>query len=63
MGVERTTYSELRKTLWQAMHDAEDAYIEMREGGASDDELAAGRRCDEALTTAWRLAGILADEV
>jgi hypothetical protein len=59
----KPTYSDLRKTLLQAMRDADDAYIEMRDGGASDDALAAGRRCIEALTTAWRLAGALADEV
>lgn len=58
-----TTYSDLRKTLLQAMRDVEDAYLQMREAGASDDDLARGRRCDEAITTAWRLAGVLADEV
>ncbi|WP_062223289.1 hypothetical protein ACP4J4_14125 [Aureimonas ureilytica] len=58
-----TTYSDLRKSLWQAMREAEDAYLKLRdEAGASDDDLALGRRCDEAITVAWRLAGILADE-
>ncbi|WP_427023290.1 hypothetical protein ACP4J4_02760 [Aureimonas ureilytica] len=57
-----TTYSDLRKTLLQAMRDAEDAYIEMREAGASDEDLALGRRCEDVITTAWRIAGGLAGE-
>lgn len=56
------TYSDLRKTLTQMLRDSEDAYIAMREAGASDEDLALGRRCDEAITTAWRIAGGLAGE-
>lgn len=56
-------YSDLRQTLWQALRQAEEAYVQMRDAGASDDELKAGRRCQDAVAVAWRIAGSLADEV
>lgn len=58
-----TGYSDLRKTLLQAMRDAENAFLRMHdEDGASDDDLAIGRKCEDAITTAWRMADTLADE-